>query len=372
MINPTRFHAMRMLFWTGLTLLFMLGPVHAQPRPSAAAPAAPGMGEAGQTVLYIATERLSDITLGYRWLPTVAKLGYGTTTQPWHLWFGGAEVQALVYLPHLRGAKPSLHERSEVFQPQAGQIIGNRFQGKRWASGLAALASFDTDGNGVVEGDELQDLYVWFDLDGDGRVANRDDAMRPAGQHYLGFDLRAGARLRRGAAREGAVTPFAVMVPYGTRIHLLELQIPGSWASLDEAALSFYALKPSAPPLKPQTQHPLQGNWRWKITRPEQWTDATRPWGTEAAGRLMLWAEGGRVQGLVKTIGPHHDHINLPLEGQWRDGRAVWISVSPLGMTRSEVRLESFHGHPVLRGRSFSNRNGKVSEWTWEARRDGA
>jgi hypothetical protein len=56
------------------------------------------------------------------------------------------------------------------------------------------------------------------------------------------------------------------------------------------------------------------------------------------------------------------------LDGQWQAGWMQWISVSPLGLVRSEARLEYFYGLAQLRGRSWSMRNGKLSQWTWEAR----
>ncbi|MFN9448598.1 MAG: hypothetical protein ACK58U_02905 [Rubrivivax sp.] len=315
----------------------------------------------GATVLYIATERLTDIVLGYRYLPHMARLGFGSPTQPWHPWFGGAEVQALVHLPS-PPASPS-------WRPEAAQIIGNRFKGQRWPSALAALASFDADGNGLVEGPELRELYVWLDINGDGTVAPRDDALRPAARQYHGFDLRAGAKPRRGPALDAQIVPFSVMVPFGTRIHLLELPITGQHASPLQGYLAQLDGLPAAlPSFVPEPAHPLSGRWRWKITDAERWKDATRPWGQDAGGQLFLAVSQGRIRGLVKTTGPHHDHIQLPLEGVWRDGRAHWRTVSPLGLTRSDVRLESVFGQPVLRGRSFTNRDGKVREWHWEAR----
>jgi hypothetical protein len=317
--------------------------------------------QTGATVLYIATERLTDIVLGYRHLPHMARLGFGSPSQPWHPWFGGAEVQALVHLP----SPPT----SGSWRPDASQIIGNRFKGQRWPSGLAALASFDADGNGVVEGPELRDLYVWLDIDGNGTVAPREDALRPAARQYHGFDLRAGARPRRGAALEAQIVPFSVMVPFGTRIHLLDLPIRGQYASPLQGYLArFDAGSVPTPAFVPEPAHPLSGHWRWTITDAGRWTDATRPWGKEAGGHLTLAVSQGRIRGLVKTLGPHHDHIQLPLEGAWRQGRAHWQTVSPLGLTRSDVRLESFFGQPVLRGRSATNRDGKVREWNWEAR----
>ena len=89
--------------------------------------------------------------------------------------------------------------------------------------------------------------------------------------------------------------------------------------------------------------------------------------GKEAAGQLLLSANGERIHGLVQMVGPYNDRINLPLEGMVRGTAAQWVSSSPMGLTRSEVRLEQVFGRPVLRGTAWSNRNGKLREWTWEA-----
>lgn len=328
--------------------------VPAQAAPTAAAvPATP-------TVLYVATERLTDLVLGHRSLPHPARLGFAPADRPWHAWYGGAEVQALLHLPKPWPAGP--------LQPRAEQIIGNRFGGQSWPSGLAALASFDTDGNGVVEGEELRDLYVWFDLEASGQVAVRADALRPAAQHYHGFLVGQGSRLRQGPARAAQLSPFAVMVPFGSRIHLLDLPITGAHDSPLLARLALVHADAAVAGWTPEAGHPLHGQWRWSMTNSQAWADKTRPWGDEAGGQLILTVSQGQIRGVVKMLGPHNDRIQLPLTGHWREGRAEWRSVSPLGLTRSVAWLDERHGHPLLRGRSTTNRNGKVREWTWEAR----
>lgn len=313
------------------------------------------------TVLVVATERLSDLVLGYEHFQQVARLGFGSADKPWHTWYGGsAELQSLVYLPGYRPGAP--------VRPTASMVIGNRFDNKTWSDAFAALASFDRDGNGIVEGPEMRDLWIWVDFNGNGELADRDDSLRPASFYYGGFDLRSAAVTRTGHARQGRIRPFSVMVPYGSRIHLLELGVGQSWPTRIQGHLPALAARVGE---KPDAAHPLAGRWRWKITNEAQWTDATRPWGPEAAGELLLTVRPDGLHGMVQYTGPHGDRINLPLKGSWRDGRAQWTSVSPLGLTRSEVRLETLYGRPVLRARAWSNRNGKISEWTWEARHDG-
>jgi hypothetical protein len=314
----------------------------------------------GATVLYIATERLTDLALGYQHILNFVRLGFGTAAKPWHAWYGGGvEMLTLVHMPGYKAGAP-VSLRSTM-------LIGNRFDGKSWDSAFAALASFDRDGNGIVEGQEMRDLYVWVDFEGDGTLANRPDALRPASLYYSGFDLRAGTKTKTGHARQGRIQAFAVIVPYASRIHLLELDVSASYASRREAYLSHAAPGASG---APDAGNPLNGKWRWKVTDADQWKDATRPWGQEAGGQLLLSVSKNRIHGVVQYTGPHEDRINLPLQGTWHDGSARWTSVSPLGLTRSEVRLDSLYGYPILRARSWSNRNGKLREWAWEARYD--
>ncbi len=117
----------------------------------------------------------------------------------------------------------------------------------------------------------------------------------------------------------------------------------------------------------PDARNPFTGFWRWTISNANQWKDATRPWGKEAAGQLLLAAGGNQIHALVQYVGPYSDRINLPLEGAVNGATAQWVSSSPMGLTRSELRLEQVFGRPVLRGTAWSSRNGKVSVWNWEA-----
>jgi len=330
--------------------------------------------QSGATVLFAATERLTSLALDYQYYPQFARLGFGTPAKPWHAWFAGLEMMPLVYLP---GYVPGKKTRVE-----AKELLGNRFQGRQWKSAFEALASLDTDGNGVVEGDEMRDLYVWADFQGDGTLAARDDALIPARKIYDGFDLRIPVKSVSGYARSGSRAAYAAMVRTSSRAHLLELGLGESFPSRSAAYLSYAAMLPNvAAPAGPamdgrrasSDQNAFNGWWHWTVTNADQWKDAIRPWGTEAGGRLLLAVAGGRISGVVQYTGPVYDHINLPLQGEVSGGTgahgtsAQWTSVSPLGLTRSELRLEQLFGHPVLRGRSWSNRNGKVSEWTWEA-----
>lgn len=350
--------------WLGglLAMAGLVASAGAQTPPTQGVQATPpaAVATAAPTVLYVATERLTDLVLGHHALPHPARLGFAPADRPWHAWYGGAEVQALLHLPKPWPAGP--------LQPRAEQIIGNRFRGQIWPSGLAALASFDTDRNGVVEGEELRDLYVWFDLEASGQVADRADALRPAAQHYHGFLVGQTAQLRQGPARAAQLSPFAVMVPFGSRIHLLDLPITGAHGSPLQARLALVHGDAAVAGWTPDADHPLHGQWRWLVRNTQDWTDKTRPWGDEAGGQLILSVSQGQIRGVVKMLGPYNDQIQLPLSGHWREGRAEWRSVSPLGLTRSVAWLDQRHGHPLLRGRAISNRNGKVREWTWEAR----
>jgi hypothetical protein len=308
------------------------------------------------TVLYIGNERLTALALGHPHFPQFARVGFGTPAKPWHAWFGGTEMCAILYLPsYVPGAKVDIDAKT---------LLGNTFRGQRWDNAYAALASFDTDGNGIVEGDELRDLYMWVDINGDGTLATREDTLVSMRKKFGGIDLRTAATPFGGTARSGRLAAFSVIERHGGRRHLLELKLGETFSSRDRAYLSYTA---KGAPASPDNRHPFTGYWRWTMTNADQWKDPTRPWGKEAAGQLLLAASGDQISGLVQYVGPVGDRINLPLEGKVSGTAAQWVSASPMGLTRSEVRLEQVFGHPVLRGTAWSNRNGKVREWSWEA-----
>ncbi len=305
------------------------------------------------TVLFVGSERLTALALSHQHFPQFARVGFGTSAKPWHAWFGGLEMCAIVYLPsYVPGAKVDL---------DAKMLLGNTFRGQRWDNAYAALASLDTDGNGIVEDEEIRDLYMWVDFNGDGTLVAREDALVSMRKKFAGIDLRAAAKPFAGSARTGLLAPFSVIERRGGRRHLLELKLGETFSSRDSAYLS-YAV--------PDTRNALTGYWRWSITNADQWKDATRPWGKDAGGQLLLAVTGNQIKGMLQYVGPYGDRINLPLNGVVRGTAAQWVSASPMGLTRSELRLEQVFGRPVLRGTAWSNRNGKLREWTWEATYD--
>ena len=262
------------------------------------------------TVLYVGTERLTALALSYPHFPQFARVGFGTPGtpgKPWHAWFGGTELCAILHLPDfLPGAKVDI---------DPARLIGNTFKGQRWENAFAVLASLDADGNGIVEGDEMRDLYMWVDFNGDGTLATRPDALVSMAKRFAGIDLRIAAKPFAGTARSGRLAAFALIERRGGRRHLLELKVGEAFATRDRAYLSYAA---NGAALLPDARNPLTGYWRWSITNADQWKDATRPWGKEAAGQLLLSANGERIHGLVQMVGPYNDRINLPLEGMVR------------------------------------------------------
>lgn len=312
--------------------------------------------QTGPTGLFVASERMTALALHNSHFPSFAKLGFGTADEPWHPWFGAVDLHAVLHLP---GYEPG----TDVdLAPE--RFLGSGFQGQTWDSAFAALASLDADGNGIVEGGEMRDLYLWVDSVIRGSRGIRVDALRAAGDGYAGFDLRTEARLVEGVARAGGLVAFSVVPRGGYRRHLLELPLRGAFPSRDRAYLSHASLPPGA---ALDTGHALTGEWRWWPTNLEAWQDETEPWGEDPGGTLLLAVTDAQVRGVVRSVGRYRDLINLPLEGVVRGQQAEWTSVSPLGLTRSTVRLEEVLGRRFLRGRAFSNRNGKVREWTWSA-----
>ncbi|WP_089721662.1 hypothetical protein [Candidatus Entotheonella palauensis] len=135
------------------------------------------------SVLYVASERHTSLALNYAYFPQFARLGFGAPDTPWHPWFGSRELLALLYLPG--------YEMGQAFERSPRTMIGSRFDGKVWKSGFEALRQFDTDQNGVVEADELNDLYVWQDMNSSGTFdvgigQKRQDALIPCRTGALG------------------------------------------------------------------------------------------------------------------------------------------------------------------------------------------
>lgn len=305
------------------------------------------------TVLHIATERHTSLALNYAYFPQMAQLGFGTISEPWHPWFGTQELRVLLHLPG--------YKSGQAVDVSPSIVIGSRFGGKEWASGFDALRSFDADQNGVVERDELNDLYVWVDAESTGSMLAGKGQLAPCRLHYSSFDLRKAPVLNQGYARAGWNLPFAVIKRQSSSKHLLELSIKGAFASQARGYLSYAAGSTY------DSAHRLSGEWTWHITNINEWTDAEKTWGKTASGRLILAVDGETVRGVVQYVARHADRINLPLQGRLVGERAEWTSVSPMGLTHSAVRFSRELDTPVLLGTAWSNRNGKVQRWTWKA-----
>lgn len=234
------------------------------------------------SVLYVASERHTSLALNYVYFPQFARLGFGTPDAPWHPWFGTRELLTLLYLPgYERG-------RGQAFEVSPRTVIGSGFAGKVWESGFEALRQFDADQNGVVEADELNDLYVWRDADSSGTFeavvrTGRKDEIIACHERFAGFDLRTAAVRKSGYAREGLLAPFAVFRSHRSRIHLLEFAIRGSFTDRFRGYLSYAGTQQVDP------DHRFSGEWRWEM-------NAQR-------GRLLLAASGREIRGIVQYEG---------------------------------------------------------------------
>lgn len=95
-----------------------------------------------------------------------------SSSDTWYKWFGSADTPLLVYDPQHSGRIESAH-----------QLFGNwTFGGQRvaalalgmtrpapWKNGYEAVETLDADGDGVIKGEELQPLGLWFDTNRDAR-----------------------------------------------------------------------------------------------------------------------------------------------------------------------------------------------------------
>lgn len=320
-----------------------------------------GWAAPSATVLHVATERQTSIALNYAYFPHFARVGFGTPEAPWHPWYGSRELRVILYLPD--------YQPGQDIDVNPAMIIGSRFGGKTWANGFDALRSFDADQNGIVERHELQGLYIWRDFESDGVVSPMalEDApwtLVPAAAYQGGFDLRNAAQMKMGYAREGRLAPHTVMMRGKTRIHLLELPILGRFTQRDQGYLSYAGMPPEA---SLETSSEWNGTWQWRISNEADWDSDYQPLKDHFGGRLLLAVRGHTVHGVVQYTGRHGDRINLPLQGRMAGQTATWTSVSPMGLTRSEVTLTQELGRRVLSGEAWSNRNGKLQRWQWKA-----
>ncbi len=313
------------------------------------------------TVLHVASERHTSLALNYAYFPQFARVGFGIPESPWHPWYASRELRVILHLPDYRAG--------QVIDVNPAMIIGSRFGGKTWSSGFEALRSFDMDQNGIVEREELQDLYLWRDVNSDGVLTpvSHEDApwtLVPVATHHAGFDLRQTAQIKSGYARQGRLTPYAMVMRHKTRIHLLDLPIHGHFPARDLGYLS-YAGEGAESPY--DTHHDWSGTWQWRIDDETAWPSGYQPWEGPLGGQLLLAVQGNTVRGVVQYTGRHGDRINLPLQGRVEGQTATWTSISPMGLTRSEVTFSRELGRRVLRGEAWSNRNGNLQRWQWKA-----
>lgn len=313
------------------------------------------------TVLHVASERHTSLALNYAYFPHVARAGFGISEAPWHTWYGTRELRVILHLPG--------YQAGQEVNVNPAMIIGSRFGGKIWTSGFEALRSFDTDQNGIVERDEIRDLYLWRDFDSDGIVtpANLEHArwtLVPATAYGGGFDLRKAAQIKTGYARQGRLAPHAVMMRGKTRIHLLELPIHDHFTERYRGYMSYAGAQAEE---QAELHRDWSGTWQWQVSNETDWESDYQPWSDRLDGKLLLAVQGGAVRGIVQYTGRHGDLINLPLQGRMGGQTATWTSVSPLGLTRSEVTLSWELGRCVLSGEAWSNRNGNLQRWQWKA-----
>jgi len=91
----------------------------------------------------------------------------GSGEKRWE-WIGPTDG-LLVYLPGLEGT------------PDATRLFGTGTFGKEWKHGYEPLVSLDKDASGALEGDELGDIGIWVDANGDA-VAQYGE-IRPASEY---------------------------------------------------------------------------------------------------------------------------------------------------------------------------------------------
>lgn len=127
------------------------------------------------------TELCGDFSLNYwrstpislEWEPEDKKASYSFSRFPldlrnkelWHVWKGSAARPLLVYDPSHSGKIRSADQLfgNWTFGGQPHAALNGSSVATPWENGYQALATLDLDGNGLIDGKELETLGLWFD-----------------------------------------------------------------------------------------------------------------------------------------------------------------------------------------------------------------
>lgn len=96
-----------------------------------------------------------------------------SSADTWYRWYGSAKAPLLVYDPRHSGGIESAHQLFGNWT-FGGQRVASLALGmtkpKPWSNGYEALETLDHDGSGVISGEELAPLALWFDENRDARA----------------------------------------------------------------------------------------------------------------------------------------------------------------------------------------------------------
>lgn len=96
-----------------------------------------------------------------------------SSSNTWYKWYGSAEAPLVVYDPKHTGRIESAHQLFGNWT-FGGQRVASLALGasgpKPWENGYQALETLDGDGDGVIRGEELAPLGLWFDTNRDAKA----------------------------------------------------------------------------------------------------------------------------------------------------------------------------------------------------------
>ena len=249
-----------------------------------------------------------------------------------------------------------------------------------WSNGYEALAQFDADGNGYVEGQELAKISLWFDRDQDA-VSDRGEVVpvTAAGIERLnvnydiedqisgnlvslnGFERKVAGKTQKGASVDWYTGVYSSKVAAVAELDKVSKVQPSLLTEMADLA------EPEAPKARQETAN-LSGVWLWRAEGD-----------SKSYGIFGLQDEDGKIKGNSVVEEPLLDNaqglkshlVRVPLAGERHDVNGtthLTFKVEVDGvLTKSEAVFDP--ATDTLKGISSATGNGQSITYSWVAQR---